>query len=142
TGTVTLSGAAPSGGAVVNLSSSAPAATVPSSVTVIAGYTSETFTVNTTTVTASTPVTITASYAGVSKTASLTIMPPATAGTPAGSYTLTVTGTSSGVSRSTTVQVVVNEEASAPGLPGPAYKPSGFPEPILTGHLADDAHGR
>jgi len=108
TGTVTLSGAAPSGGAVVNLSSSAPAATVPSSVTVIAGYTSETFTVNTTTVTASTPVTITASYAGVSKTASLTIMPPATAGTPAGSYTLTVTGTSSGVSRSTTVQVVVN----------------------------------
>src|SRR5207302_4356270 len=57
TGTVTLSGAAPSGGAVVNLSSSAPAATVPSSVTLIAGYTSETFTVNTTTVTASTPVT-------------------------------------------------------------------------------------
>jgi len=108
TGTVTLSGAAPSGGAVVNLSSSAPAATVPSSVTVIAGYTSETFTVNTTTVTASTPVTITASYAGVSKTASLTIMPPATAGTPRGSYTLTVTRTSSGVSRSTTVQVVVN----------------------------------
>src|SRR5256884_949659 len=108
TGTVTLSGAAPSGGAVVNLSSSAPAATVPSSVTIIQGYSSGTFTVNTTTVTASTPVTITASYAGVSKTASLTIMPPATAGTPAGSYTLTVTGTSSGVSRSTTVQVVVN----------------------------------
>src|SRR5213080_4551607 len=108
TGAVTLSGPAPSGGAVVNLSSSASAATVPSSVTVIAGYTSGTFTVNTTTVTASTPVTITASYAGVSKTASLTIMPPATAGTPAGSYTLTVTGTSSGVSRSTTVQVVVN----------------------------------
>src|SRR5438445_5087888 len=108
TGAVTLSGPAPSGGAVVNLSSSASAATVPSSVTIIQGYSSGTFTVNTTTVTASTPVTITASYAGVSKTASLTVMPPAAAGTPAGSYTLTVTGTSSGVSRSTTVQVVVN----------------------------------
>jgi len=108
TGTVTLSGPAPSGGAVVNLSSSASAATVPSSVTVIAGYTSGTFTVNTSTVTASTPVTITASYAGVSKTASLTVMPPAAAGTPAGSYTLTVTGTSGNVSHVTTVQVVVN----------------------------------
>ncbi len=112
TGTVTLSGPAPSGGAVVNLSSSASAATVPSSVTVIAGYSSGTFTVNTSTVTASTPATITASYAGVSKTASLTVMPPASAGTPAGSYTLTITGTSSGtsgnVSHVTTVQVVVN----------------------------------
>ena len=108
TGTVTLSGAAPSGGAVVNLSSSASAATVPSSVTVIAGYNSATFTVNTSAVTASTPVTITASYAGVSKTASLTVMPPAAAGTPAGSYTLTVTGTSGNVSHVTTVQVVVN----------------------------------
>jgi len=108
TGTVTLSGAAPSGGAVVSLSSSASAATVPSSVTVIAGYNSGTFTVNTSAVTASTPVTITASYAGVSKTASLTVMPPAAAGTPAGSYTLTVTGTSGNVSHVTTVQVVVN----------------------------------
>jgi len=108
TGTVTLSGPAPSGGAVVNLSSSASAATVPSSVTVIAGYSTGTFTVNTSTVTASTPATITASYAGVTKTASLTVMPPAAAGTPAGSYTLTVTGTSGNVSHVTTVQVVVN----------------------------------
>jgi hypothetical protein len=112
TGTVTLSGAAPSGGAVINLSSSASAATVPSSVTIIEGYSSATFTINTSTVTASTPATITASYAGVSKTASLTVMPPAAAGTPAGSYTLTITGTSTGasgnVSRTTTVQVVVN----------------------------------
>src|SRR5881398_2309058 len=58
TGTVTLSGPAASGGAVVNLSSSASAAMVPSSVTVVQGYNSATFTVNTTTVSASTPVTI------------------------------------------------------------------------------------
>jgi subtilisin family serine protease len=112
TGTVTFSGPAPSGGAIVNLSSSATAGTVPSTVTVVQGYNSATFTVNTTTVTASTPVTITASYAGVTKTASLTVMPPASAGTPAGSYTLTITGTSSGtsgnVSHVTTVQVIVN----------------------------------
>jgi subtilase family protein len=112
TGTVTLSGPAASGGAVVNLSSSASAAMVPSSVTVVQGYNSATFTVNTTTVSASTPVTITAAYAGVTKTASLTVMPPAASGTPAGSYTLTITGTSTNssgnVSRSTTVQVVVN----------------------------------
>src|SRR5437667_6085965 len=112
TGTVTLSGPAASGGAVVNLSSSASAAMVPSSVTVVQGYNSATFTVNTTTVSASTPVTITAAYAGVTKTASLTVTPPAASGTPAGSYTLTITGTSTNssgnVSRTTTVQVVVN----------------------------------
>src|SRR5256884_4394829 len=55
TGTVTLSGAAPSGGAVVNLSSSASAATVPSSVTIIQGYSSGTFTGNNTTGTGSKP---------------------------------------------------------------------------------------
>ncbi len=106
TGTVTLDGPAPSYGAVVSLSSSASAATVPASVTVASGATSATFTVNTTAVTASTPVTITASYGGAMKTASLTVNPPS--GTPAGTYTLTVTGTSGNVSHSTTVKVTVN----------------------------------
>jgi uncharacterized membrane protein len=74
-------------------------------VTIAAGASSATFTVSTSAVTASTPVTISASYAGTTKTASLTVVPP---GTPAGTYTLTITGTSGTVSHSTTVLVTVN----------------------------------
>jgi len=107
TGTVTLSGAAPSYGATVDLLSSASAAKVPASVTVAAGAGSATFTVNTTAVTTSTPVTITTSYAGATKTASLTVTPPS-GGTPPNTYTLTITGTSGNLSHATTVQVTVN----------------------------------
>jgi hypothetical protein len=77
-GTVTLTAAAPSGGAVVSLSSSNTAvATVPPSVTVPAGSTSAGFTVTTRSVTGSTSVTITAAYGGVTKTAALTVTPQA-----------------------------------------------------------------
>jgi len=73
-GTVTLSGPAPSGGAVVSLSSSNPiAAMIPSSVTVAAGATSATFTVSTNPVGTSTSATISASYGGVTRTASLAV---------------------------------------------------------------------
>jgi hypothetical protein len=76
TGTVTLSGAAPSGGAIVTLSSSNPtAARVPSSVTVAAGATSATFAVSTSAVAASTTVTISAAYGGATRSASLTVTP-------------------------------------------------------------------
>lgn len=108
TGTVTLGGPAPSGGAVIYLSSNMAAATVPATVTVTGGATSATFTVNTSSVSASTSVMITASYAGSTKTATLTVTPAAAAGTPAGTYTLTVTGTSGSLTHSTTVQVTVN----------------------------------
>src|SRR5439155_21258100 len=55
TGTLTLSGPAASGGAAVSLSSdNTTAATVPASVTVAAGASSATFTVSTSSVTAST----------------------------------------------------------------------------------------
>jgi trimeric autotransporter adhesin len=75
TGTVTLSGPAPSGGAQVTVSSNNSAASVPSSVTISAGATSATFTVNTSPVTSPASVTITASYGAVSKSSMLTVTP-------------------------------------------------------------------
>jgi len=75
-GTVTLNAPAPSGGAVVTLSDNSSAAAVPASVTVPSGSTSATFTITTTSVSSSTTVTISAVYGGVTKTASLTVIPP------------------------------------------------------------------
>jgi len=73
-GSITLTAAAPSGGAVVPLSSSNTAvATVPSSVTVAAGATGASFTITTAPVSAPTPVTISASYGGVTRGVSLTV---------------------------------------------------------------------
>jgi len=74
TGTVTLTGPAPAGGAQVFLSSSNSAARVPSSVIVPAGATSATFTVNTSFVLISTSATISASYNGTTRTATLGIL--------------------------------------------------------------------
>src|SRR5205807_4122457 len=75
-GTVTLSGPAPAGGAQVALSSNNGAASIPSSVALPAAATSATFTVSTSAVTASTTVAISTAYGGVSRSASLTVMPP------------------------------------------------------------------
>ncbi len=74
TGTVSLNGAAPLGGTLVSLSSSRPTrASVPATVTVAAGTSSATFTVNTT-AGAKTSLTISGSYGGVTKKATLTIL--------------------------------------------------------------------
>jgi hypothetical protein len=75
TGTVTLTGAAPAGGAAVTLSDNLAAATVTPSVTVPAGARSKTFTITTTAVTSSQSGAVTASYGGVSKTVPLTVEP-------------------------------------------------------------------
>ncbi len=75
--TARLVSAAPPGGSVVGLSSSSTVAAVPASVTIPAGDTFAAFPVVTSSVTQSTPVTLTASYAGVTRTASLTVTPPA-----------------------------------------------------------------
>src|SRR5207248_3312229 len=78
TGTVTLTSAAPAGGAVVTLTSgNTNAATVPAAVTVPAGATGASFAATTKTVTAVTAVTLTATYSGVAKTATLTVNPTA-----------------------------------------------------------------
>ena len=77
TGTVSLTAAAPTSGVTVALTSSNPdAARVPASVTVAAGATSASFTATAATVTASSVTTITASYSGVTRAVSLTVLPP------------------------------------------------------------------
>jgi hypothetical protein len=76
TGTISLNDRAPAGGAVVNLNSSnTSAATVPATVTVQAGSNFVTFNIPTGVVTASTPTTISATYAGVTVTGMLTAVP-------------------------------------------------------------------
>lgn len=86
TGTITLTAAAPSGGAVVRLESSlTDVARVPSSVTVPAGATTATFRVDTSTVPTRATATITATYAGIARTATLIVTLP----TPRASFTIT-----------------------------------------------------
>jgi hypothetical protein len=77
TGTVTLTGPALPAGQTVTLSSSNPAAVVPTSVTVAGGASSTTFTLATIPVAAAVSATITASSGGVSKSVTVTVLPPA-----------------------------------------------------------------
>ncbi len=75
--TVALGAPAPVGGAMVTLSSNNVGVTVPSSVTVAAGATvSPAFTITTAAVTVATPVTISATYGGVTANTMLTVNPP------------------------------------------------------------------
>lgn len=112
TGTVTLNGPAPSGGALITLSSSdSTVATLASStVTIPQGATSATFTVNTSSVTTAANVVISATYAGNTVSANLTVTPyvaiasvslsPATVvgGTPStGTVTLSQAAPSAGI---------------------------------------------
>lgn len=80
TGTVTISGAAPPTGIAISLQTDAAIA-LPASVMIAAGQTSATFSVATQAVASVQNATITASYNGVSRTATLTVRPvPTTAG--------------------------------------------------------------
>jgi hypothetical protein len=78
-GTVTLTAAAPAGGAVVSLSDNSTAAIVPGSVTVPAGATSATFSITTAAVSANQTATISASLNGATTTGTCTITPSASA---------------------------------------------------------------
>ncbi len=132
TGTVTLSGPAPTGGAQVTLSSSnTTAASVPSSVTVAAGATSATFTVSTSAVAASTSVTISAAYGGATRSASLTVTPAAPPAPALSSLTLNPASVVGGM-QSSTGTVTLSGPAPAGGAqvalsssnPGAASVPS------------------
>jgi hypothetical protein len=110
TGTVTLTAAAPSGGAMVSLSSSNGAvAGVPATVLVAAGAAMATFAASTSTVAASTPVAISATYGGVTRTTTLTVDP---AGQTA---TLSVTATGRSGERVTSNPAGINVSVGSTG---------------------------
>jgi acetyl esterase/lipase len=75
TGKVTLTGKAPTGGFVITLANSNPAAAVPASVAVPAGASSATFPIPTTTVAATQSGAVSASFGGGTKSATLTVRP-------------------------------------------------------------------
>ncbi len=138
-GTVTLTGVAPSGGAVVPLSSSTPSvASVPESVTVPAGSTSTTFTITTYPVASSTSVTISAVYGGVTRTASLTVKPPALS-----TLTLSPTSVTGGSSSQGTVTltgaapsggavVSLSDNSNAASVPASITVPAGSTSATFT----------
>ena len=76
---VTLSAPAPAGGALVALASDQAAAMVPTSVSVAQGATGAGFSVTTQAVSSTTAVNLSASYAGVTRTATLKLQPAAAA---------------------------------------------------------------
>ena len=134
TGTVTLTGAAPSSGAVVSLTSANPAASVPSSVTIPGSAWSTNFTVSTSPVGSTTAGNLTATHLGVSKSVTLTV----TAATPAVLSSLilnptTVVGGSSSVgtvtlNKVTASAVVVSLTSSKPAkasVPASVTVPAG-----------------
>jgi len=103
TGTVTLTGAAPAGGAGVSLSSASGSVSVPASITVPQGLTAASFVIMTSGVSALTSTSISASYQGVTKTTTFTVMPMSAASL--ASLTLGSTSVVGGASTTGTVML-------------------------------------
>ena len=116
-GTITLSGGAPQGGAVVILTNGNPAAaTIPASVLVLAGASTATFNAATSAVTVTTPLSILAAYNGTNKSVVLTVTPPATPPPPPPqSATLTVTATGRGGERVTSAPAGISVNTGTSG---------------------------
>jgi hypothetical protein len=147
TGTVTLSGPAPAGGATVALSSNTPAvAAVPASGTVLVpeGATSATFPVTTSPVAAQALVTLSATYLGVTRSATLTVNPVPTGPLPAPSLlgpahdarfaagqTITFDWSDVAGAASYTLQIDDAESFSAPLVAGPTLTVSQFSSSTL-----------
>ena len=110
TGTVTLSGAAPTGGATVTLTNTNTAAVVPSSVTVAGGASSATFPITTSLVTATKTGTVKGTYGGVTASATLTVRRISVA-----SLTLNPTTVVGGVANATGT-VTLDETAPTGGI--------------------------
>jgi len=119
-GTVTLTAAAPASGAIVGLSSSnTTVASVPASATVAAGALSANFSIGTTAVTVATPVTISGTFGGATRTATLSVnpqvAPPPPPPPPAQSATLTVTATGRTGERVTSSPAGINVAVGSTG---------------------------
>ncbi len=112
TGSAALSTAAPSGGAVVALASSSSAVLVPSSVSVAQGATSASFAITTTQVSVTTAATVSASYQGVTRSAALSVKPPAAAALTG----LTITPTQVVGGQSASGSVMLSGAAGSSGL--------------------------
>jgi uncharacterized protein (DUF302 family) len=132
TGTVTLTAAAPSGGAQVFLSSNNSAAQVPASVTVPAGATSATFVIGTSAVAASTSSAVSASYNGIALTATLTVLPPtltsltlSPSSVTGGTQSSTGTVTLNAAAPSGGAQVLLSSNNSAAQVPASVTIPAG-----------------
>jgi len=139
TGTMTLSGPAPTGGAVISLSSSDPSVTVPASVTIPEGTTSATFAVSTSPVAAATTSTVSAVFGGAAQTAAITVEPAVLS-----SLALNPSSTTGGGSSTGTVTlsgpapaggVTVALSSSNPSLatvPSSVTVPAGFTNAMFT----------
>jgi hypothetical protein len=128
---ITLSGPAPPAGASVSLTSSSPAFPVPASVVIPAGAPGGILSVKTAAVTASTPVTITATYNGGSKTAGVTVTPPAltalavTPASLAGGSATTLVITLSGPAPAAGASVTLSSNSAAFPVPASTTIPAG-----------------
>jgi hypothetical protein len=115
TGTVTLTAAAPAGGASVTLTGGDPVS-VPAAVLVAAGATSTNFTVSTRAVGGTITGTVTASYGGVSASATLAVTKPTVAIASFGVTGPTETDTCTMASSGTAINCTFNgSTSSAPG---------------------------
>ncbi len=112
-GSVSLSAPAPAGGAVVALASNTTAVRVPSSVSVAQGASSASFTVTTAAVTSRTLGTVSASWQGSTRSATLTVDP---APAPAVLSALVVTPTRIAGGQPATGRVSLNVAAPAGGV--------------------------
>jgi hypothetical protein len=112
--TVTLTSAAPAGGALVSLTSSnTAAATVPATQSVPAGVTSTTFSIGTSAVSSTTTSVISATYNGTTRTATLTVTGPAAPPAPSASLD-TVSVAPASVQGGSTAATTVTLTAPAP----------------------------
>jgi hypothetical protein len=131
TGTVLLTTAAPASGLTVSLSSNNAVVTVPTSVTVPAGSTSATFTVNTTATNSNRAAVITGSHNGISATANLTVLAPVIASvtldpaTVVGGVASTGTVTFTGPSPAGGANVGLSSNSSSATVPTSVMIPAG-----------------